>query len=72
MRPNCAKLLGPLLRAVRGDKPVPADWREPLVDLVMLLMVDAHPLTSIRAARVIVDMHAANVRARLADNWGID
>ena len=60
-----AKLLGPLYRAVRADKPVPDSWREPLVELVEMLLADRDPSTSLRAVRVVIEMAAADRRMRL-------
>lgn len=62
MKPDPAKLLGPLLRAVKADKPIPDQWREPLVKLVALLLSDRDAYTSVRAARVLIEMEAANLR----------
>ena len=62
MTPDPAKLLGPLDRAVRAGKPIPDSWREPLAELVDMLMADRDSLTSMRAVRVIVEMERANWR----------
>ena len=62
MKPDAAKLLAPLLRAVQRDKPIPAGWRAPLVELLMLLVADPDPMTRARAVRVIVEMEGANMR----------
>ena len=62
--PNPAKLLGPLYRAVRADKPIPDSWREPLAELVDMLMADRDALTSVRAVRVVIEMAAADRRMR--------
>ena len=64
MTPNPAKLLGPLYRAVRADKPIPDSWREPLVELVEMLMADRDPRTSMRAVRVVIEMEATDQRMR--------
>ena len=64
MTPDPAKLLGPLSRAVRADKPIPDSWREPLVELVEMLMADRDRLTAVRAVRVVIEMAAADQRMR--------
>lgn len=60
------KLLGPLLRAVRNDKPIPDHWRGPLVELCALAMGDPDPMTRLRAMEILVEMRAANERRILA------
>ena len=62
MTPDPAKLFGPLCRTVRADKPIPDSWREPLVELMEMLVADRDPLTSIRAVRVVIEMAAADIR----------
>lgn len=62
MRPDPAKLLGPLYRAVRAEKPIPDHWRGPLVEFVALLLSDRDIYTSVRAAQVLIEMEAANLR----------
>lgn len=71
MKPDPAKLLGPLLRAVKADQPTPAAWREPLVKLVALLLSDRDACTSVQAARVLIEMEAANLRSD-SECWRID
>ena len=62
MKTDAVRLLGPLRRAVRADKPIPATWREPLVELLELMLSDRDRYTAARAARVIVEMVAADKR----------
>ena len=62
MKSRGARLLGPLYRAVITNKPIPGQWRAPLVELLTLLMADPNPATSMRAVRVLIAMAGANQR----------
>lgn len=63
MSANPSRILAPLLRAVQRDKPIPAGWHEPLVELVEWLLDDPDPMTRVRACRIIIEMEGANQRA---------
>jgi len=62
MKPNPLPLLRALSRAVKTDRNVPHNWRSPLIDLVDLLLCDPDPAVSVQAARVLIEMAAANLR----------
>jgi hypothetical protein len=67
MRRDPVKLLGPLLRAVKDDKPIPDAWQQPLVDLVMLLLDHPNSDIRLRAVYVVVAMTAADQRLEFID-----
>ena len=62
MKANPVRLLAPLLRSVRTDKPIHEAWRVPLVELVTLLMASPDGMTSARAARVLIEMEGTHIR----------
>jgi K+-transporting ATPase c subunit len=62
MKPNPLPLLRALSRAVKADRNLPCNWHGPLIDLVDLLLSDPDPAVSIQAARVVIEMVAANRR----------
>ncbi len=67
MRRDPVTLLRPLLRAVKADKPIPDAWRQPLVDLVMLLLDHPNSEIRLRAAYVVIAMTAADQRLEFID-----
>jgi hypothetical protein len=56
------RLLRALSRAVKADRSIPCNWHSPLIDLVDLFLFDPDPAVSLQAARVVIEMVAANQR----------
>jgi hypothetical protein len=56
--------------SVGGFSPT-GQWRVPLVELVTLLMASPDTMTSTRAARVLVEMEAANMRQERAEQTAL-
>lgn len=62
MSPGPVKLLAALRRAVEQDEPIPDGWREPLVELVALLLQHRSPIIAQSAVATLLEMEAANMR----------
>lgn len=62
MTPHPEVLLDALRCAVRAGKPIPDLWREPLAELLRLLMGHPDGLIAASAVATVLEMEAANLR----------